>query len=216
MAIYFLAGFLLLPKPNFKIMFNSFEKYFDQDFNNLTVEIEEHFEGIEFEKCNFRNCNFQGWIFSNCKFLDCNFSKSNLSNLKISGSILNGNRFNECKLLGIDFAKTSQRLGFSSSFVDCNLDLSNFSQMDLKNGTISNCSCKEVYFSDTNLTKCNLSGSDFEGAVFHNTNLKSANLKKAKNYKINPFFNNLQKTKLDLPEAISILEVLDIDLSWSE
>lgn len=197
-------------------MLQSNGKYFNQVFDNVNLENHEIFENIEFEKCEFTSCNLSGSGFKNCKFLDCNFTKNNLSNLQISGSIFNGNNFYESKLLGIDFAKSSQRLGFSSNFYNCILDLCNFSQMDLKVIIIQNCSCREVYFCDTNLTKASLTGNDFDGATFHKTNFTKANLEGAKNYKINPFDNTLNQAKFNLPEAISILETLEIKLKWAE
>ena len=45
-----------------------------------------------------------------------------------------------------------------------------------------------------------------------NTNLQYTDLSMAKNYLINPEFNNLKKTKVSINEATSFLKFLDLDI----
>jgi uncharacterized protein YjbI with pentapeptide repeats len=52
--------------------------------------------------------------------------------------------------------------------------------------------------------------SDLTGSTFHNSNLSKANFIGAINYSINPLTNKLSKAKFSKPEALSLLDHLDI------
>ncbi len=53
---------------------------------------------------------------------------------------------------------------------------------------------------------------DFVGCQFHQTDLSSADFTTARNYFMNAESNKLKKTKFSLPEAVSLLANLDIEL----
>ena len=75
---------------------------------------------------------------------------------------------------------------------------------------IINCEAKEVDFIETDLTGGVFTGTDFEGSRFFKTNLTNADFKGARNYMIDARNNTLKKTKFSLPEALSLLNGLDI------
>lgn len=53
---------------------------------------------------------------------------------------------------------------------------------------------------------------DFEKSIFSKTNLYKVNFKGAKNYYIDIKNNNIKKAKFSLPEALSLLDTLDIEI----
>ena len=55
----------------------------------------------------------------------------------------------------------------------------------------------------------------FNGCIFRRTNLTKANLTDALNYSIDFNYNNLKEAIFSLPEAISLLKSLDINLADS-
>ncbi len=74
------------------------------------------------------------------------------------------------------------------------------------------CEAKEVDFTETDLSHSDLKGTDFEKSRFFKTNLAYADFKGARNYYIDARVNTLKQTKFSLPEALSLLNGLDIIL----
>ena len=77
-----------------------------------------------------------------------------------------------------------------------------FDSIDLKKVLIS----QSEFQSDCKLT-------DFAGSVFSKTNLTKADFSDARNYTIDVRANTIAKMKLSLPEALSLLETLEIMIS---
>lgn len=75
-----------------------------------------------------------------------------------------------------------------------------------------NCEAKETDFTDTDLSYGDFKNTDFEKSRFFKTNLSYADFKGAKNYFIDTKNNTLKKTRFSLPEALSLLNTLDIIL----
>jgi len=94
----------------------TFEK---EDFNL------ENLERGDYELCTFMNCNFANSDLSNTRFVDCEFQDCNLSATKIGGTGLQDVRFNNCKMLGLQFDECSDFL-FRVSFDNCQLNHSSF------------------------------------------------------------------------------------------
>jgi len=74
------------------------------------------------------------------------------------------------------------------------------------------CSLKESCFEDADLEKAIFHNTDLTSATFNNTNLTKADLSTAKNYNINVGANKLHKAKFSLPEAMSLLYSMDIEI----
>ena len=71
----------------------------------------------------------------------------------------------------------------------------------------------DVDFREADLSKADFSGTDLTGAQFGRTNLTGANLESARNYRIVPAENTLKGARFSLPEAMSLLSGLDIEIS---
>jgi uncharacterized protein YjbI with pentapeptide repeats len=84
--------------------------------------------------------------------------------------------------------------------------------MNLREIRIVECLAEDVDFREANLTLADLTYTDFTGSQFLRTNLSNADFLAATNYNISILSNNVKKAKFSLPEAISLLRNLDIDL----
>lgn len=103
-------------------------------------------------------------------------------------------------------AKTLDNLGFDT----CILDYSDFTHLNLKGFRFRNCVAREALFNQSNLSQVDCSGTDFRGAEFNHANLSGADFRNAKNYWINTQLCVLKKTRFSMPEAMRLLDSLDI------
>jgi fluoroquinolone resistance protein len=171
---------------------------------------------VEFNACTFNRCAFTETIFQSCKFRDCVFQGCDLSLVKLKDCVFAGNRFENSQIMGVDWTATSWARGAWLKPVDfygCLLNHSTFVERNMKKIAISKCVCREVDFSDANLSQANCTFSDFASSRFSNTNLTEADFTGASNYSISASHNILKKTKFSLPEAMSLLYSLDIVLT---
>jgi uncharacterized protein YjbI with pentapeptide repeats len=191
------------------------------DFRDKQEEfISCEFEGVEisgeiverkiYEACVFSKCNLINFGFIDCKFIDCQFLDCVLSAVNFTNSSISDIKIKNSKMVGIDWTKTKQFEGFEAK--DSSLDMSNFRFLKLEKAKIIDCSVRECDFTETNLTAANLENNDFEKSRFFKTNLSDASLRKAKNYDIDVKNTILKKTKLSMPEAMRLLDGLDIVL----
>jgi fluoroquinolone resistance protein len=182
-------------------------EYDNQDFTNLNLQ-QSLISRAEFQSCSFNKCNLSRSTLSECRFYDCTFLACDFSLIKPSGSQFRNSSFSGSKLVGINWLEGSKQ--FSTDFEDCLMNLSSFFGMNLKKRKLKNCIAHEVDFSESNMTDCNCTGSDFAQSIFAKTNLTKADFSNATNYLIDFRNNNLTKAKFSLPEALSLLKILDI------
>lgn len=181
--------------------------YYQEKFEKINLVKEPTVE-IEFEECKFTNCSFVECKFVKCKFINCEFRECVLSAVIFDQDRFVDTSFDDSKVIGIDWtkAKELQNLKFNK----CQLNYSNFKLLKLPKTVMKDCQAKEVAFIETDLRESDLSGTDFEGSIFSKTNLSKANLKGAKNYFIDPINNKIKKAKFSLPEAMTLLDNLDV------
>jgi uncharacterized protein YjbI with pentapeptide repeats len=192
----------------------SHTQYHDQTFSEGNQE-RHQISGSEFLDCTFEGCSFVENEFRGCKFVDCIFKGSDLSMIQVSDTSFKNIRFVDCKVVGINWTLADwSSILFSEpmSFENCTLNHSTFIGLELPGLSIVNCAASNVDFRDTELIQSNLSGTDLSDCLFVNTNLKEADLRGAINYHINPEENVLTKAKFALPEAMSLLFNMDIEL----
>jgi fluoroquinolone resistance protein len=186
------------------------DKHFiDVDLTNTTLLSK------QFEDCYFTDCNFSNTKFTNCKFYQCKFHNCNLSLLDVSSCTFFDTTFEACKAIGINWTKAAWpniKLSSPIHFTRCTLNDSSFFGLSLKEIIITECTAHEVDFREAYCSAADFSHTDFAGSLFNNTNLTKANFIEALNYRINPTFNKIKKAKFSLPEAISLLKSLDIEL----
>ncbi len=158
------------------------------------------FKSIDFSNSSFRNQSFSESIFHNC----------NLSNIETISSAFRDIRFENCKMVGINWSS-------SNSFdriiiIDSVINYSVFQNLKLKHFECIDSTANEVDFSEADLGSSNFSNTNLRQTSFHNCNLTKANFKGATEYAINPNFTRITKAQFDLPEAVALLEAFDIKL----
>jgi fluoroquinolone resistance protein len=192
--------------------------YEEQVFKNAAWDQQE-LAGIMFQQCRFSNCSFKEAILCSCRFQHCTFEKCDLSLVKVDKSIFSNTRFDNSKLVGVAWTSASwakkeiQRLQRSIDFTRCVLNYSTFMGLTLEKMTLRQCTAKEVDFSQANLKQADCTFTDFEKSLFLHTDLSAADLRGASNYAINPLANTLKKAKFSLPEALALLDSMDIEIS---
>lgn len=180
----------------------------DIDFSDLK-HTSTTFRNAEYEHCTFTNCDFSKSSFLSCTFTNCTFTDCNLKIVKLDHSQLDTCSFYNCAVLGVNFSACSNFL-FSVSFDKCLLNYSVFTGKTIAETYFTDCSLNEVDFSECNLAQANFQYSDCLRAVFKNTNLSGADFSLAKNYRIDPEENRLQKAKFSWPEVQGLLSKYDL------
>jgi len=192
----------------------SHNEYYGLQYTDESYEDSE-FEYIEFHECTFKRCSFERTQFKSCIFISCRFDACKFSLAKIDDSTFTHNHFEDSQLVGINWSLASDsdsKMLKPFDFYKCILNYSIFMGTNLREISIVGCMVKEADFSDANLSRVNASESDFSGSRFVQTNLTEADFSSARNYRINASHNILKRTKFSLPEAMSLLHSLDIEL----
>jgi fluoroquinolone resistance protein len=182
----------------------------DQDFHGIRSSHDTIPMG-DYENCTFNNCIFSdsdlsGMNFIECKFTDCDFSLAKLVN-----SSFRDVKFYGCKLLGLHFDDCN-KTGLSAEFANCQLDLSSFYKLNLRNIILKNCNLKEVDFSESNLTNLALENCDLTGAIFKNTILVKTDFRTSYNYSIDPEINRISKAKFSINGVVGLLGKYNIEI----
>ena len=166
--------------------------------------------GRRFEDCRFVDCRFSGTAFRVGSFLQCSFENCDLSNWQVEGLRFVEVSFKASKLVGFHWDSVKPDPLTSVSFEDCALDYSDFSRFRLKDSRLKGCSVREVNFERADMTGVDGRDSDFSGSIFSNTNLTKADFRGARGYAIDARTNRLKGARFSLPDALGLLEVLEI------
>jgi fluoroquinolone resistance protein len=162
-----------------------------------------------FSRCSFENCDLSQSDLTGSKFLECHFKACNLSLAKLNGCRLQDVVFDSCKFAGVNFSAVDGRF-LTIQFMNCLIDQANFSNLNLKKTAFGHCTIRNTYFGDCDLSEADFSKADLSGSSFHHTNLSQANFTLAINYSINPLTNKLARARFAMPEAMALLQYLDI------
>jgi uncharacterized protein YjbI with pentapeptide repeats len=195
-------------------MLQSQSRYTDQTFEGVRCERGE-IDSSEFHGCTFRRCSFVESVFRRCRFVDCTFMHSDLSLVQLPGSVFRSVRFEESKLVGVDWTQADWSgvwLGDPPEFHACTLSHATFIGLNLHGIQFKGCAAVEVDFREADLSSAAFGGTDLSGSLFQDTKLSKADLSEACNYDIAPEKNDLRGAKFSLPEAMSLLYNLDIEL----
>lgn len=176
-------------------------------------------EASEFVECIFSDCSFVETIFKGCRFVSCQFINCDFSLCKIPGSVFINSSFENSKIIGVNWAQADWdrvEIGGLVKFNKCALNHSTFIGLNLVGLKMIDSHVINVDFRETDLSQADFSGSDLSDSLFLNTNLNQADFRRARNYGIDPGANQLQKAKFSLPEAISLLDHMDIILEGGD
>lgn len=139
--------------------------------------------------------------------------------IQVDRSVFKNARFRDCRLMGINWTKASwgkreiAQLVKAVDFQGCMMNYSSFLGLNLQGVNFVGCTLLEVDFSEIDLRKADFSDSDLERAIFRNSDIREADFSKARNYTLSPQLNKIKGAKFSLPEAMSLLYSMDIDLA---
>ena len=181
--------------------------YYQEKFTKVALS-NETVKEVAFEECEFKGCSFVDCKFEKCKFINCNFDGCMISAVIPTGSRFVEVSFANSKVIGLDWTKAQhiREIGFEN----CQINYSNFRLLKLPKIKMISCEARDTDFAETDLTEGNFSNTDFQRSVFSKTNLTKANFKGAKNYYIDARYNTIKKAHFSLPEALSLLNSLDV------
>jgi fluoroquinolone resistance protein len=203
-------GHLTLPLPastlGLAMPFDS-PLYSQEKFTSLALT-EDSVASVKFEECTFTDCRFIDVKLDKCAFVDCVFNGSLLSAIRPIDTRFLRPRFIRCKVIGFDWAKAGKLENLD--FGDSQLDYSNFSSLNLIRIRMDRCSAREIRFIDANMSDGVFTGTDFTGSTFFKSNLTRADFRRARNYSIDIRNNTVKNARFSLPEALSLLEGLEI------
>jgi fluoroquinolone resistance protein len=189
-------------------------EYTGRKFENLDV-VGVELRDRKFYDCEFRRCNFTESRLLNCKFDGCHFIDCNLSTAKIKGTSFQEVAFKTCKLVGIDWTTAhwpSISLTGMIGFDECILDGSSFFGLYLQELKLEACHAHDVDFAESDCEHASFIQTDFASSRFHHTKLGKADFTDAANYAIDVHTNTVAGAKFSLPEAVSLLQGLGIEL----
>jgi fluoroquinolone resistance protein len=189
------------------------EAYYQKKFSGLSL-VGEDISARRFEECEFKACSFVDCRFDRCKFLECSFNECILSAIVPMNCYFLEVKFSECKAIGIDWTKSQKLEGLA--FTGCQINYSNFKLLKLPKIKILKCEAKEVYFNEADLSGGVFKYTDFEKSLFFKTDLTGADFTAARNYSIDVKNNFIKKARFSLPEALSLLNSLDIVIDGQE
>lgn len=181
--------------------------YLDEAFEEVSL-ISERLEDKEFVNCCFRYCDFTKTVFDNCFFDDCTFEQCELNMIGVAGCRFRNCTIIESRALAIDWERVSTP--FMINFKYSLLNHALFWRVDLQQCSFLSCQLQEAMFEQSLLQKVKLIDCDFAGASFKDCDLSAADFSQAQNYDIDLRLNKAKKTIFTLPEAISLLQNLDI------
>lgn len=166
--------------------------------------------GAEFYDCIFESCDFSEQPMQNLKFIDCSFKKSNLSNVSVTNSVFSDCLFEESKLLGINWCVA--RPLRDVNFKECHMNFTVFQELDMRKTSFKGSVIREADFAGAKLQQADFSDCDLSGSIFNNANLSKAKLLGAEGYYIDPKNTIVKGCIVEMPEAMSLLKALEIDV----
>lgn len=175
-------------------------------------DAEELLDGVEeFSECLFRDVDFSSKDLRGVDFVDCEFESCNLSSAIIEKTGFKSCRFTDSKMMGLRFDTVNTFL-LEMAFSKCNLSMSIFSGLQLKETNFDHCDLTSCDFVEANLEAALFEGSNLAGALFESTNLKMASFRHAYNFSINPSLNNIAKARFSRDSIEGLLGDFNIIL----
>lgn len=188
--------------------------YADETFTGLHLA-HARLTGSTFADCTFGGCYFMEVVWSDCRFTGCTFRACDLSLAQLPGTGFSATRFEDCRLLGIDWTRAAWPRAISGppiGFWGSVISHSTFIGLSLPRLQLKDCTALDVDFREADLSQADFGGTDLAQSLFGGTNLTRADLSQARNYQIDPGRNSLKQARFSLPEALSLLYSLDIVL----
>jgi len=179
----------------------------------------ERVEESEFHGCTFVGSNLSEAIVSDTRFVECRFERCDFSLWKPSGSLIGSCRFEDSRLLGIDWTLADWprvALYEANVFLRCDLSMGTFADLELGSIHFIECRLRESSFRFARMAGADLRGSDCLGTDFQGADLSGAGLVGAIGLLVDPLSSKLQGATVDAAAGIAILGSLGINLESVE
>lgn len=154
----------------------------------------------EFEGCTFKNAKLPESRWMGAVLEDCTFELCDLANMVPRGLTARDVRFNECKLLGVDWTGigTAPRVAFEA----CNLRYSIFANVDLRRTAFFRSVITEGTFVAVDLTESDFDGSDLTGTTFSECVLRKTDFTRARGLLVDPAKNRVKDVRVSIESAV--------------
>ena len=154
----------------------------------------------EFEGCTFRNMKLSDSRWMGAVLEDCTLEGCDLSGAVPRGMVTRDVRFNECKLLGVDWTGlgTAPRVAFES----CDLRYAIFSKIDLTKTAFIRSNITEASFVEVDLSESDFDGSDLTGTTFTSCVLRKADFTRALGVHLDPAKNRVKDVRVSIESAV--------------
>ncbi len=180
----------------------------DQQFDKIDFTVAPLQAG-EYEDCAFLNCDLSGADLADTVFIGCRFKDCNLSMAKLSRASFREVVFEGCKMVGLHFEDALPFM-VPPDFINCDLGVSSFVEMELPGVRFSHCQLHEVDFTGAQLNGAVFEKSDLQRAIFSGTNLEKGDFRTALHYSIDPTRNKVRKARFSLEGSIGLLDQFNV------
>jgi fluoroquinolone resistance protein len=174
-----------------------------------------HVLAADFAEVSFVRCDFSEAILEACRFADCVFDGCDLTMVQLPECRLSNVTFNDTRVMGVDWTRASwPRLGAGGviAFSGCVLSHTTFIGLSLPEVRFTGCKATDVDFREADLSRASFENTDLADSIFLKTDLSQADFSRARNYRIDPAHNKISGAKFSLPEALSLLYSMDIEM----
>ena len=180
----------------------------DRKFQNITKE------RLKFTDCVFENCTFEDCKITGCSFVNCRFYKCSIISLTSKNSELKSAVFQNCNLIGIHCWNKLLPAGSYARSIDkvkdCCMKYNSFVEMPFRKFDFSGNIIQESIFEECDLQESNFRGCRLESTQFFKCDIPRADFRDARGYVIDIPSNKLRQAKFSFPEAVSLLNSLEI------
>ena len=169
--------------------------------------------GARYEAVRFEGLSLHGATLRDARFLDCVFIDCDLSMARLDAVTLRGVRFEACRLAGVDMgALRDDGLGIEATFDACDLDRVQIAHADLRACVFTGGRARGASLRRCDVRSVAFDGVDLTHATFLGCDLREADLRSARGYRIDPSSNRVSGMRVALPEALSFLVMLELEL----
>ncbi len=189
------------------------EKYFEnQKFEELKFDAEQ-LEGYEFFDCEFDSCVFNDCKITRCRLSNCKFNKCSITNIETKSTYISDTEFFNCNLMGVNWSVLVPSGHFSepiSKIQNCNLKYNTFINMTFRKIQFNDNTIIHSTFGECKLVESGFKNCKLDRTEFIKCDLRKADFRDATGYEIDVFTNTLRDARFSFPEAINLLNSLNI------
>nr|MDD6335235.1 pentapeptide repeat-containing protein [bacterium] len=176
------------------------------------------FSGLSLDHCTFTDCKMEANSLEGCHFNECTFINCRIAENFFDACTARHALLRHCTVVSLDWSQlTKLKAHFSAllpfgtvescTFAYCTFASLKLADMDFSQSTFKGCT----------FDACCLAGASFQKSalpdtLFIDNDMRRADFTGARDYALSPLSNRLEGAAFSLPEALSLLEAMDIRL----